>query len=253
MSAGEIVQKEGQGPRNERRDFHGIPITIEYLKGEIKPGHDPDDDFGFLQNADYGFIIGTTSNEEGEGLDVYIGPEPASKRVFLVALMMPDDPDVFMEYKALLGWNDHKTAERFCKQQYSSNMVGLLFEVSIADLIDMSELQRPMTEKLMIRVDEEAEAEQMKLKERDAHEPELTLIDEEATDARSTVNEAGDSTGFVNEHRHILLADGTTEPTAAPDGPIHTHRWGLDKDFTSKDEGHVHSLSKAREPDLTVN
>jgi len=252
MSAGELVNEEGQGPRNERRDFHGIPIVIEYLEGEIKPGHDPDDGIGFVQHADYGFIVGTTTNEEGEGLDVFIGPEPESKRVFLVALMNPHDREEFMEYKALLGWKDHNEAEAFCRRQYFDDMVGLLFEVSIPDLIDMSELQRPMTEKLMIRVDEEAEAAQTKLDDGD-NEPELTLIDEEATESRTTENEAGDSTGFLNRHRHILLADGTTEPTAAPDGPIHTHRWSPDSDFTSRDEGHVHPLSRAREPDLTVN
>jgi len=250
---GLFVEQEGREPRNERRDFHGIPLVIEYRQGDIKPGRDPNDGFGFLQHADYGFIVGTTTNEEGEGLDVYLGPEPESKRVFLVALMEPHEPEVFMEYKALLGWSNAHDAEGFCRMQYFDAMVGLLMEVSISDLIDMSELQTPMTEKLMIRLAEEEEADQAKKDDMTSQEPELTLIDEEGGAERDTENQAGDSTGFENEHRHMLLSDGTTSWDKAPDGTLHIHKWTPDGTTTSSDAGHKHPLPKDKEPVLTIN
>jgi len=250
---GLFVETEGRAPRNVKRDFHGIPLVIEYFQGDIKPGRDPDDGSGFLQNADYGFIVGTTTNEEGEGLDVYIGPDPESKRVFLVALMWPHATDTFMEYKALLGWSDAHQAERFCQRQYFHDMVGLVQEVSISDLIDMSELQTPMTEKLMIRVSEEEEAARAKQEDITSQEPELTLIDEEGGAERDTENQAGDSTGFENEHRHVLLEDGTTSLDKAPDGELHIHKWTPDGTTTSTDAGHNHPLPKDKEPNLTIN
>ena len=130
ITPGTLVNKEGKSPRQERRDFHGIPLVIEYLKGERKPGSDPDDDWGFEQHADYGFIPGTTTNEEGEGLDVYVGPEPESKRVFVCALMEPHEPEVFMEYKVLLGWSSHHAAKTFAEGQYFDAMIGLVYEMS---------------------------------------------------------------------------------------------------------------------------
>ena len=248
---GVAVGREGRLPRNERRDFHGIPVVIEYRKGDVKPGKDPDDDFGFEQLADYGFIPNTTTNEEGEGLDVFLGPEPESKRVFLVALMNPHQLDEFMEYKVLLGWNLHDEALAFCRRQYFHDMVGLLYEMTLADLLDWTELQRPMAEKLIIRLTEEEEAEQARQDQKD-QEPELTVAADEATDSKPVENQAGESTGFANQHRHILLADGRTEETAAPDGPIHKHTWRPDALVTSRDAGHMHPLPKQREPDLVM-
>jgi len=252
---GLFVDTEGREPRNIKRDFHGIPLVIEYLRGDIKPGRDPDDGSGFMQHADYGFIVGTTTNEEGEGLDVYIGPEPESRRVFLVALMFPHETDVFMEYKALLGWSDPIQAERFCRNQYFHDMVGLLQEISIPDLIDMAELQTPMTEKLMIRLSEEEEAAHVAIEEAGAHDPELTLIDEGGTAERDTENQVGDSTGFAGDsyHQHVLMADGRTSIDTGPDNVPSQHTWQPGAKFTSTDQGHNHSLPVAREPILTVN
>lgn len=250
---GTFIDREGKPPRNERRDFHGVPVIIEHRKGDIKPGKDPDDDFGYVQHADYGFIPGTTTNEEGEGLDVFIGPEPESERVFVAALMDPQNTDVFMEYKVLLGWASHKAATDFCKMQYFDDMVGLVYEMTIPDLMNWVELQAPLTEKLIIRLTEEEEAAQIKQEEKTLNEPELTLIDEEASEDRPTENQSGESTYFANHHRHILLPDGTMDETAAPDGPIHGHTWSPDKDKSSTDAGHFHWLPRAVEPELTVS
>jgi len=253
FTPGVFVEKEGRAPRRERRDFHGVPIIIEFRKGDVKPGHDTDDGFGFEQLADYGFIPGTTTNEEGEGLDVYIGPDPESERVFVVALMDPHEPDVFMEYKILLGWDSHTAAMKFCRAQYFDNMIGLLYEMTIPDLIDWTDIQAPMMEKLIIRLTEEEEAAQIKQEEKAIHEPELTIVDEEASDERPTENQPGESTYFALQHRHVLLPDGTMDETAAPDGPIHGHTWTPDGLKSSFDADHFHWMPTAVETRITVS
>jgi len=253
FTPGVFVETEGRAPRRERRDFHGVPIIIEFRKGDIKPGHDPEDGFGFEQLADYGFIPGTTTNEEGEGLDVYIGPDPESERVFVVALMNPHDLDTFMEYKVLLGWDSHHAAMHFCKAQYFDDMIGLLYEMTIPDLIDWTDLQAPMAEKLIIRIQEEEEAAEIKQKEKAIHEPELTIVDEEGGADRPTENQPGESTYFDNQHRHVLLPDGTMSETKDPDGPLHTHTWTPDGLKSSTDAGHFHFLPRAIETKITVS
>jgi len=253
FTPGRFVEEEGRAPRRERRDFHGVPVIIEFRKGDVKPGHDPEDGFGFEQLADYGFIPGTTTNEEGEGLDVYIGPDPESERVFVVALMRPHETDVFMEYKVLLGWDSHHAAMHFCKAQYFDDMIGLLYEMTIPDLVDWVDLQAPMAEKLIIRLTEEEEAAEVKQREKAIHEPELTVTDDEGSADRPTENQPGESTYFNNLHRHVLLPDGTMEETKDPDGVLHSHTWTPDGLKSSTDEGHFHWLPAAVETRITVS
>ena len=162
-------------PRNEKRSFQGVPLVIEYRKGETKPsGRAIEDDWGFLQHADYGYVVGTTTNEEGEGLDVFVGPDPESERVFLFALMEPEDPDSFMEYKAMLGFSDHQEAIEFCELQYPIDMVGGVQEMTIGDLLEWAEIQQPMTEKLLVRLNNEEMADEVKIEER-ARDPVLVI------------------------------------------------------------------------------
>lgn len=139
-------------PLNEQIDFHGISITIEYHKGDQKP--DKRDaslgiyDWGYTQYADYGFVNKTTSNEEGEGLDVFIGPNKDSTEAFMFPLMNRDDPTVLDEYKLLLGFDSAKEALAFAQMQYYSDMVGGLLRTSIEDIKQWAELSEPLADKL---------------------------------------------------------------------------------------------------------
>lgn len=141
-----------------RLTLHGIKIYIEYKKGETKPDKNLPESVGWPMRADYGYIEDTISNECGEELDVYIGPNRASQEVFMCSLMNPEDHDSFMEYKVLLGWDSAKEAEEFARDQYYSDMVGPIIGMSLDDLKDWIDSMRPKAAK-----DTESEDDQPKL------------------------------------------------------------------------------------------
>lgn len=160
------VMAKAQEPRNISRVLHGISITVEYKKGDRKPSGElsvSDLDFGYEQYADYGFIENTISGEPGEGLDVFIGPDEESVKVFLCELNEPEESCVFMEHKVLMGFKDYDSAEKFIKYQYPSGMVGFIYELSLADLQEWIELQGPMAAKTSEDEDEEGEDEDLAL------------------------------------------------------------------------------------------
>jgi len=235
-----------RAPRNIKKTIHDIPIVIEFKKGDHKPNkRDPSDTWGFEQLADYGFIPNTTSNEEGEGIDVFLGPDLQSERVFLVALMEPDDTATFMEYKVMLGWSTHKEAEQFARNQYWDEMIGLTYEITINELKEWVEVQRPMADKLEVRLDEEEDAEEVKQEEKQIG-PALMIFDETGTPSIERKNVVGDSTQYENGHNHTLLTRGRTSIDTGPEGELHDHGWSPGGRLTSSDDGHTHGLKRSR-------
>lgn len=141
-----------QKPRMEAMDFHGIAITIEWRKGDRKPDK-ADPEWSYAVNQDYGFINNTTSPEEEE-LDVYIGDNKESERVFMASLLHEDGE--FNEFKILLGFDSRKQAEEFFRCQYGECRCGPFMEMTMADLKDWVQLQRPKAAKeakLLINAD----------------------------------------------------------------------------------------------------
>jgi hypothetical protein len=86
-------------------DFQGIPITLEWRKGEIRTGTNPEGEVWERKlNADYGFIPGTVAaNGDGEDLDVYLGDNPDAPEAYLVEQL--DENGEFDEFKTGLGFN----------------------------------------------------------------------------------------------------------------------------------------------------
>lgn len=130
-------------PRMEALNFHGLAITIEWRKGDRKPDK-MDPDWSYQLNADYGFFDGTTSPEEEE-MDVYVGDNKESQRVFMASLLNYDGE--FQEFKVLLGFDTRKDAERFFCDQYSESKCGPFMEMTMADLKDWIDLQKPKAAK----------------------------------------------------------------------------------------------------------
>lgn len=174
-------------PRMEKINFHGIPITIEWRKGDRKPDkHDPE--WSYLVENDYGFFDNTTSPEEEE-LDVYIGEDKESERVFLASMLEDGE---FAEFKVLLGFDSRKTAQRFFECQYGECRCGPFMEMTMADLKDWIELQKPKAMK---------EAKLLIVPDRD--------IDEEEPDDGSTGQMKREN---VPEPSLVLLPDPDTRP-----------------------------------------
>lgn len=128
-----------QPKRNEQEDYLGLPLTIEWRKGDLKEdkaGHT------WYMHADYGFINGSAGND-GEEMDIFLGPDKESQRVFMFPLLkgashdhVESDTfeDVLDEFKVCLGFPTPADAQRAMLDQYGSSRIGNLTEMSIVDL-----------------------------------------------------------------------------------------------------------------------
>lgn len=129
-----------------KRNFQGLPLVIEYKKGQIKKDKDRPFSYGWEMYADYGYIEGTISNEEGEEMDCYVGPDATTEKVYL-APMLREDPEYSIrntvdEIKVLLGFPSFEEAKRLIDMQYGSWRVGEIMESCIDDLKEKISLER---------------------------------------------------------------------------------------------------------------
>lgn len=85
----------------------GLPIEQEYAPGDVRAGVGPDGPWAVMMTCGYGFIR-DTSSDDGEPVDVYLGPDPLAPTAYLVQQLRSDgSPD---EPKVLLGWIDEDEA-----------------------------------------------------------------------------------------------------------------------------------------------
>jgi len=82
-------------------EYAGFPVVIEYHAGESRNTGSSD---GAIMDADYGYIINRDS-EDGDSLDVFLGPNERAEKAYVVATGDPDTGD-FVQYKTFLGFND---------------------------------------------------------------------------------------------------------------------------------------------------
>lgn len=74
-------------------------------------------------NNSYGYFK-TTEGKDGDEIDVFLGEDLDSPRVFVVDQVVPDSGE-FDESKVMLGFNDINTAERAYLSNYSADWKGL--------------------------------------------------------------------------------------------------------------------------------
>lgn len=83
--------------------FQGIPIKVDRPAGYVQKGTDEGgNEWQRTYQTDYGFIPRTTGGD-GEDLDVFIGPDDTSKRVFWVTQKKADGS--FDEFKVFVGFS----------------------------------------------------------------------------------------------------------------------------------------------------
>jgi inorganic pyrophosphatase-like protein/inorganic pyrophosphatase len=91
-----------------KTEFQGIPVHIDRPKGFVMRGTDAQGrDWARRYLYDYGFIPKTLGGD-GDGLDVFIGPDKNAQIAFW-AVQRKDD-GTFDEYKVFLGFPDRDAA-----------------------------------------------------------------------------------------------------------------------------------------------
>ena len=120
-------------PLEGRTKIHGMDISIENKKGSVRSGVDKDGHEWAIKMAyDYGYIRGTVGKDK-DHVDVYIGNNPESEKVFIVH---QNDPTTgkYDEDKVMLGFNSAKEAKAAYLRQYDRpGFFGEMVEMSIEE------------------------------------------------------------------------------------------------------------------------
>lgn len=104
-----------------KRNINGLIIDIENKKGSIRKGKDPDGkEWKIKMNADYGRIRNTSTNSDGEELDVYILDNKDSKYVYQIKQMKSPKFEEFDEFKYILCANNMGEAVNLYLKQYDN-------------------------------------------------------------------------------------------------------------------------------------
>jgi hypothetical protein len=118
-------------------DFQGLPITIENKVGDLRAGvEDVKNNTAKIwvtkmQNH-YGRIE-NTKTVDGDAIDVYVGPDHESEKVFIISQNDPDSGK-FDEYKVMLGFDAPKEAKRAYLIHYDSpDFFGKIQELTIEE------------------------------------------------------------------------------------------------------------------------
>lgn len=104
------AQREANNYRKGNVRLHGLDVAIEYPAGSTRRGKDKSgNEWQVEMTAHYG-AIRRTVGADGEQVDVYIGNNPASEKVFVVDQVNADSRK-FDEHKAILGANSLDEAQ----------------------------------------------------------------------------------------------------------------------------------------------
>ena len=105
-----------------RTEFQGLPISVENRKGSNRHWYDPtaDEEGTTKQRYPYGYIRGTLGTDSDE-IDVYLGDNKSSDKVFIVTQNKAPDFKEVDEQKVMLGFNDAKAAKKAYLQHFDDD------------------------------------------------------------------------------------------------------------------------------------
>jgi len=105
------AQKEAGNYAKHHIKFHGLDIALENLKGSTRSGCDHNGKrWSVKMPAHYGYFK-RTEGADGDHVDVYVGPDMVSKRVFIIN-QHDHNTGKFDETKVMLGFKDEADARK---------------------------------------------------------------------------------------------------------------------------------------------
>ncbi len=122
-------------PQEHSTEVRGIPVIIQWPKGSTRVGVQKDGTpFKTEMQCDYGFVPNTTTSEDKEGLDVYIGTDEDAEYAYIVEQL--DEEGEFDEYKVLLNFPSLEEAEEMYVAHAGDDLLGDISEVPFEYLFD---------------------------------------------------------------------------------------------------------------------
>jgi len=114
-----------------RTNFQGLDISIENKKGSVRRGVDKDGHkWATKMHYDYGYAR-KTEGKDGDFLDIYLGPDKDSKKVYIVH---QNDPVTgkYDEDKCMLGFDSAEEAKQAYMKQYDRpGFFGSMEEIDV--------------------------------------------------------------------------------------------------------------------------
>ena len=117
-----------------KRNIHGLDITIELSRGSMRRGEDKNGNPWEVQMVhDYGYI-NNTIGADGEQVDVYIGPDIHSTRVFIVH-QLDSESGQYDEDKVMIGFTDAERAKDGYMAHYRAipQVFGGMEEITLSE------------------------------------------------------------------------------------------------------------------------
>lgn len=112
------AQKEAGNYKKHHVNFHGLDISIENPKGSMRHGTNPNGKPWSVKLPDHYGYIKRTQGADGDHVDVYLGPDKNSEKVFVID-QVKHDTKGFDEHKAMLGYNTEDAALSAYRKAFS--------------------------------------------------------------------------------------------------------------------------------------
>lgn len=126
------VEKLANDPVQKTRQIRGVTCKIEWPKGTKRKYMDKKDpkkvNYEKLMKADYGYIPGT-KDADGEQLDVYVGPDLKSDKVFVIRQLKDDGS--FDENKVMMGYDSLEDAKKSYLDHMPPKRLGKVTETTV--------------------------------------------------------------------------------------------------------------------------
>lgn len=130
-------QAEAGNYQKRHLEWNGLDITVETEAGQTRSGVGPTGaPWSVEMPAPYGYLKGTRGRD-GDQVDVYVGPNPASDKVFVFDQVDPDTRK-FDEHKLVIGTDSVDDARAIYERAFSdgsgAHRVGAVTEMSVQQL-----------------------------------------------------------------------------------------------------------------------
>jgi len=127
-------QKEAGNYAKGHIELYGLDITIENAKGSTRSGKNKaGKEWSVTMPAHYGYICGTEGKDK-DHIDVYIGPDPDSDKVYVVNQKREEGG--FDEHKVMLGFTNKFRAVRCYDRAFNDGLGPKLRESVIVATVD---------------------------------------------------------------------------------------------------------------------
>tara|TARA_R110000824_G_scaffold172833_3_gene350804 strand:+ start:2357 stop:3433 length:1077 start_codon:yes stop_codon:yes gene_type:complete len=145
-------QKRSGNYNKGRFSMKGMTFVLENPKGSVRSGRDAEGNpWSVVMPNHYGYILKTRSDADGDHLDVSIGPDPGSRKVF--AIDQQDIDGDFDEHKFFVGFLDKKMARQAYEDSFTDpapfqGMVELSWD-EFKEWIEFGDSSAPIVDQML--------------------------------------------------------------------------------------------------------